>query len=270
MADKNKNHSDLTPGTVVGSYKIVKILNSDKTGDTCLANDTQLDKSVVIKFISPNNPLKQVQHSMRLSHPNIISVYETGEYKNQNYLVMEYVIGKPLSEFIEEGSVSTEFTIDVGLQISDALAYAHSESVIHGNIASSNIIIDIDGRPRLSDFGLYSDKKNNQDDLCSLGTLLYEMLTGKSHSGAFSETKLRSDLGDVPDKLTTIILKLLSKNKTDNYNAADELYNDLVSLPQSKKLSSQKPVDWWNRIVVPIAFIILVIVAIYWLFYRNK
>jgi serine/threonine protein kinase len=260
----------ITVGTKIADYKITKLLTSDKTGNTCLATDTQLDKSVIIKFISPNDILKQVQQSMRLSHPNIISVYETGEYNSQNYLVMEYVIGKPLSEFIEEGSVSTEFTIDVGLQISDALAYAHSESIIHGSIASSNIIIDIDGRPRLSDFGLYNDKKNNQDDLRSLGTLLYEMLTGKSHSGAFSETKLRLDLGDVSDKLTAIILKLLSNNKADCCNTVDELYNDLVSLPQSKKLSSQKPVDWWNRIVVPIAFIILVIAAIYWLFYRNK
>ncbi|MFH2048784.1 MAG: hypothetical protein ABIJ12_04995, partial [bacterium] len=86
----------------------------------------------------------------------------------------------------------------------------------------------------------------------------------------YDETILKTDLAGHSEKLTDIIVKLVSNNKADCYNTADELYNDLVSLPQSKKLSSQKPVDWWNRIVVPIAFIILVIVAIYWLFYRNK
>lgn len=267
MAENNKHHSDLTPGTVVGDYKIIKILRSDKSGGTCLAADTQLDKNVVIKFIPKNLSIKQVMPAARLSHPNIISILESGEFINRPYIVSDYIKGKRLTEFIEEGSVSEEFVIDIAIQISDSLAYAHSENVIHGSIATSNIIIDFDGRPKLNDFAFYSGKKKKEDDLRDLGALLYEMLTGKSLGDTCDDSALKTSLAGSSEKLVDIIVKLISNSKDSAFESAEELYNVLVRLPQSKNLSSQKPVDWWNRIVVPIAFIILVVVAIYWLIY---
>ncbi len=254
----------ITVGTKVNEYLINEITDSSKTGYACLATDTQLDKRVVLKFYSSKYPKEQAQ----LAHPNIIGIIETGQYNNQHYLVLDYIEGKKLTEFIDEGSVSEEFVIDVAIQISDALAYAHSENVIHGNIASSNIIIDPDGRPRLTDFGFYDGKKKIKDDLYSLGALLYEMLTGKSPGDTIDTVTIKAGLDNYSEKIIDIIVKLIGNKKGSGFESAEELYKALVALPQSKKLSSQKPVDWWNRYVVPVAFVVILIMAIYWLFYN--
>lgn len=261
--------TNLKPGTKVANYKIIKLLDSDKTGTVYIANDTQLDKKVILQLTPSKQTIEQAKSAARLSHPNIISIHETGEYKNQYYLVMDYVDGKPLNEFIEESSVSIDFAIDVGIQICDALAYSHSENVICGNINSSDIIIDADGHPRLSGFGVYDGKKDIHSDLLSLGVVLYEMLIGKkSPCDIYDEATIKTGLARQPEKLVVIIEKLLNK-KTDGYKTADELLADLMSLPESKKITGPKPVDWWNRYIVPVAFAIILIMAIYWLFYDK-
>jgi len=270
--NSNNNHSALfKSGTKIGDYKITKIIGSDKTGETCMAVDTQLDKKVIIKLIPSKQSIKQASLAMKLSHPNIVSLNETGQYQNRDYLVMEYVNGKLLSEFIDEGSVSNDFAIDVAIQISNALAYAHSEDVYHGGLTSSNILIDTDGHPRLTDFGLNDGKKDSRADLFTLGVVQYEMLTGKKFSKTNTNPELLiNDLQGLPEKYRNIIVKLLEKKNDNNYQDADDLLADLMNIPESKKLTGKKPVDWWNRFVVPIAFIIILIMAIYWLFYDNK
>ena len=266
----NDSSNKIDSGTLVGDYKVVKVISQNKSGDACLAVDTQLDKEVILKFISKSHSTKDVKPLFELSHPNIVSIFETGDFHNQNYLVMDYINGKKLSEFIDEGSVSDEFAIDVAIQLSDALAYVHSENIIHGGITSSNIIIDIEGRPKLTDFGLYAGKKKAKDDLGSIGALLYEMLSGKAPADTINPATIKTDLAGHSEKLVDIIIKLVSNKKDSSYETAEELYNDLVKLPQSKKLSSQKPVDWWNRTVVPAAVIVILIVAFYWLFIMKE
>ena len=81
------------PGTKISDYKIIKLISSDKFGEIYLASDTQLDQNVVLKFLPLDLPLDRAKKAIKLSHPNIASVLESGIHNNRNYLVMEDVNG---------------------------------------------------------------------------------------------------------------------------------------------------------------------------------
>src|SRR5947208_603846 len=119
-------------------------------GEVYLADDTKLNRQVAIKFLPPDSIenesanrrlIQEAQAVARLDHPNICTVYEVVELEGRCFIVMQYVEGDTLADRMKAGNMSIEQTMDVALQITDALCEAHSQGVVHRDIKPHNIMI---------------------------------------------------------------------------------------------------------------------------------
>jgi serine/threonine-protein kinase len=188
-----------------------------------LGRDEVLDRPVAVKILNPHHSGTEIgarfrregRTAARLSHPNIVQVYDAGEDELEgrevSYIVMEYVPGGDLKAFIdEEGSLPSDELAGLGSEVASGLAHAHEKGVVHRDIKPHNILIDAHGRPKLTDFGiaralgttqatrtgsylgtaLYSspeqlrgEKVTPKSDVYSLGMSLYQAAVGKAPFG---------------------------------------------------------------------------------------
>ncbi len=212
--DKTQTHVFLTPGTMVSHYRIIEKVGAGGMGEVYLAEDTELDRNVALKFLNPRLSeddecrrrfKREAKAAARLTHPNVIHVYEVSEYQGRPFFVMEFVDGQPLSDLIESSGMELSLATEIVEQITDALIAAHEKGIVHRDIKPANIVIDTANRPRLVDFGLahiaVDDRITREGstigtlaymspeqvegktidartDIYSLGIVLYEILTG--------------------------------------------------------------------------------------------
>jgi serine/threonine protein kinase/tetratricopeptide (TPR) repeat protein len=150
-------------GRQLGSYKILSQLGAGGMGEVYLAQDTRLDRKVAIKFILARSTadeqaqrrlIREAQAAARLEHPNICAIYEVGQQDNISFIVMQYVEGETLASRIQGKPLQLGDTLDLTIQIADALSAAHSQGVIHRDIKPQNIIINSHGQLKVLDFGL--------------------------------------------------------------------------------------------------------------------
>jgi len=176
--DKTRSHVMLAGGIMVGHYRIVEKIGAGGMGEVYLAEDTELDRKVALKFLSPHlcqdedcraRFKREAQAAAKLSHPSIIHVYEVSEYKGRPYFVMEYVEGQSLKEYSGK-DLSIEQILELGMQIGEGLQAAHDKGITHRDIKPSNILIDSHGRARIVDFGLASVV--GKDQLTKTGSTL--------------------------------------------------------------------------------------------------
>ena len=132
-------------------------------GDVYLAQDSKLDRRVALKILRENlSPENQVRQRLlrearavaKLDHPNICAIYEISETAEYSFIVMQYIEGETLAEILAQKSLSIEKSIDLAIQIADALAEAHSRQIIHRDIKPSNIAVNDKGQVKVLDFGL--------------------------------------------------------------------------------------------------------------------
>jgi len=205
----------LKEGMIVGErYEIIGRVGSGGMADVYKARDHKLNRMVAFKvlkaeFSNDTNFVgkfqREAQAAARLSHPNIVNVYDVGEDNGINYIVMELVEGITLKDYItRKGKLSVREATSIAIQVSLGLEAAHNSGIIHRDVKPQNIIISIDGKVKLSDFGIaratssntistnmmgsvhysspeqvrggYSDAKS---DIYSLGITMYEMVTGR-------------------------------------------------------------------------------------------
>lgn len=175
-------------------FRIVKKIGQGGMGSVWLAEDTLLDfRKVAIKFLSQqllsdtnavNRLKKEAQVSLQLSHPNLSAIRAFEIYKDIPYIVMDYVEGKTLSQYLmEHGRMSDFEAFDFFEQLASGVEHAHSKGIIHRDIKPSNIIISATGNPVLVDFGISDETRiaTGYNPRIS-GTLLYmspEQLRGE-------------------------------------------------------------------------------------------
>ena len=150
-------------GQQIGVYRIEALLGTGGMGAVYLAQDAELGRRVAIKVVGPtaSDPdssrslLDEARMAAALNHPSICSVHSVGRIDAEPFIVMEHIVGRPLSSLIPKRSgLPLETAIHYAMQIADALAHAHARGIVHGDIKSANVMVGADGRTKILDFGL--------------------------------------------------------------------------------------------------------------------
>jgi non-specific serine/threonine protein kinase len=151
-------------GRQIDRYRIISLIGKGGMGSVYLAEDTELDRKVAIKFLQneyglDTNKLKRFRQEAKatsaLNHPNILTVYEIGKVDNTNYIVTEFIEGKTLRDLIsEKDSLALREIIKIAIQTAEAIAQAHTAGIIHRDIKPENIMVRTDGYVKVLDFGL--------------------------------------------------------------------------------------------------------------------
>lgn len=253
-------------GRVLGHYEVRRLIGYGGMGEVYEARDTELGRAVALKVVSGRSSDAQAalrleaQHASKLNHPHVCTIHEVGAADGQAFIVMEYVEGQPLSELIAPDGLSIETTLRYGIQISDALAHAHNQGVIHRDLKSANVVVTPDGRAKVLDFGLARTSTspdegrlagtlscmapellrgaaaNERTDIWALGVLLYEMAAGCapfSTGNAFERSAaiLTSPPAPLPARvpaaLQSVIETCLAKDPLKRHGSAIEVRSAL-------------------------------------------
>src|SRR5437879_1418445 len=203
------------PGTIIdGRYRVISRLGSGGMADVYLAADELLGRLLAVKLLHPHFAedqefverfRREASSAAGLSHQNIVGIFDRGEWQGTYYIAMEYVAGRSLKTAVrEQGALDPARAIDIVVQILRAARFAHKRGVIHRDLKPHNVILDEEGRARVTDFGIaragasdmtltgsimgtaqYLSPEQAQGhavsasaDLYSIGVILYELLTG--------------------------------------------------------------------------------------------
>src|SRR5579871_4229703 len=161
----------LSPGSVIGHYRVVSRLGQGGMGAVYLADDTRLGRRVALKVLPPDvaadpDRMHRFEQEARLAssltHPNVAYIHEIGQDAGLWFLAMEYVEGVPLTNLIREGPMRIADILPIGIQIADALDDAHQKGIVHRDIKPANLMLTPRGHVKVLDFGLAKQEKSKQ------------------------------------------------------------------------------------------------------------
>jgi serine/threonine protein kinase/beta-lactam-binding protein with PASTA domain len=262
--------------TLGNRYTIMEHIGGGGMADVYRAHDKLLDRSVAVKVLRSQFTndeefitrfRREAQAAARLSHPNIVNIYDVGRDGETDYIVMEYISGETLKERIQrEKSLSVEASVRIALEIAEALEHAHQNNLIHCDIKPHNILITHTGRVKVTDFGIaravtsgtmthtgtvlgsvhyFSPEQARgaaigaKSDIYSLGVVLYEMLTGslpftgETPIGValkhLQETPKppREIKPDIPPLVEAVVLKAMNKDLAGRFDNISDMIADL-------------------------------------------
>lgn len=270
-------------------YEIVKSIGEGGMANVYLANDTILDRKVAVKVLrgdlsSDDRFIRRFQREAlsvsNLSHQNIVEVYDVGEEDGAYYIVMEYIDGKTLKQLLKKrGSLTLSEVIDIMTQLTDGIAHAHESYIIHRDIKPQNIMIEDDGKIKITDFGIAMALNATQltqtnsvmgsiyylppeqasgktatikSDIYSLGILMYELLTGTVPFRGDNAVEIaikhmndkipsiRKQNPAIPQSVENILLKATAKNPRNRYESARDMHSDLCSCLNEEHKNDKK------------------------------
>jgi eukaryotic-like serine/threonine-protein kinase len=259
----------LAENTIVdGRYRLLHRIGSGGMADVWCAEDTQLARPVALKVLNERFAQdeefierfrREAQSAAGLRHPNVVNIFDRGQFDGTYYIAMEYVEGSSLKELIDRG-LSVDEAIEIIRQVLGAAKHAHEHGIIHRDLKPANVLIDKDGRAAVADFGIaragvseitqagsvmgtaqYLSPEQAQglsvteaSDLYSIGVMLYEALTGRvPFSGDSAVAVAMKQVSEapvppsqfnpaVPRALDAVVLRALAKDPANRYVSADQ------------------------------------------------
>jgi len=198
----------LPSGTVVGRFEIVRELGRGAFGVVYEARDRELGRMVALKVVRPGRAetgeskvAREAEAISRLSHPNLVTLYDLGHSDRGPYLVFELLHGRTLHERLAEGPLPVQEAVHIAVEVARGLAHAHSEGVVHRDLKPSNVFVTNRGQVKILDFGMAhafgrrrvsggtpaymapeqweDDPEDERTDVFALGVMLYRMLSGE-------------------------------------------------------------------------------------------
>lgn len=270
-------------------YKIISMIGGGGMANVYLARDIILDRDVAIKILRLDFANEQefihrfqreAQSATSLNHPNIVNIYDVGEEDDIYYIVMEYVDGMTLKQYIQQyHPISVEKALDIMQQLVSAISHAHEHQIIHRDIKPQNILIDHDGIVKITDFGIAmalsatsitqtnsvlgsvhylspeqarGGMATRKSDIYSLGIVMFELLTGRlpfSGESAVSialkhlqtETpSLKRWNPDIPQSVENIVLKATSKDPFQRFETVDEMGESIRTALDPNRINEPK------------------------------
>jgi serine/threonine-protein kinase len=269
-----------------GRYRIQRKLGAGGMADVYLAEDQELGRRVAIKILNGRHAnddqfierfRREAKNAAALNHPNIVSIYDRGEAEDTYYMAMEYLDGRTLKELIvSRGAAPMNVAIEYARQILSALRFAHRHGIVHRDIKPHNVLVDGEGRVKVTDFGIAragtsqmtetgsivgtaqylspeqarGGEVDPRSDLYSLGVVLYELLTGKTPFDGETPVEIAmkhlstavkppSKLRpDIPRELDMVVLRALAKNPDERYQSADEMEADLERVARGANVAA--------------------------------
>ena len=274
---------------IADRYEVVSHIGQGGMADVFLAVDTILNRQVAIKILRADLSTdavsilrfeREAQAAAALAHPNIVEIYDVGDYKGHHYIVMEYVTGKTLKQVIRSrGPLVNEEAVDIMKQLCSAISEAHSRGIIHRDIKPQNVIVKADGSIKILDFGIATAKgsmqltqANNvmgsvhylapelakgeaaspQSDIYALGIVLYEMLAGDVPFKADQAVQIalkhmREPMPDVrlinasvPQSIANVITRATAKDPNNRYGSCREMLQDISTCLRPERLNERK------------------------------
>ncbi|MGH7259459.1 MAG: CHASE2 domain-containing serine/threonine-protein kinase [Nitrospiraceae bacterium] len=274
--------SDVKP--TLGRYEIVKELGRGAMGIVYLGKDPKIHRSVAIKTMRLDEVdaeevadvkmrfFREAESAGKLSHPNIVTIYDAGEEQDLAYFAMEVLDGVDLKDLCKKRNLlPVKRTVEIVTKVAEALDYAHSQSVVHRDIKPANIMVMPDGAVKVTDFGiarvttsaktqtgivlgtpsymspeqLSGVRVDGRSDIFSLGVVLFEMLTGERPFQGDSVATLMYTIAnqphpspyelrpDLPKTLGPVIDRALAKDVAKRYQRGLEMAQDLRTIIQN-------------------------------------
>jgi eukaryotic-like serine/threonine-protein kinase len=258
-----------------GRYRIIRKLGTGGMANVYLAEDEVLGRRVAIKILNDRHAgddqfverfRREAKNAASLSHPNIVSIYDRGEAEGTYYIAMEYLDGRTLKELIiARGPAPIHLAVDYARQILAAIRFAHRHGIVHRDIKPHNVLVDGEGRLKVTDLGIaragtsqmteagsiigtaqYLSPEqargapvDQTSDLYSVGVVLYELLTGvvpfsgdtpveiaMKHLSTVPEPP-SAKRAEVPRDLDMVVMRALAKDPSERYHSAEEMDADL-------------------------------------------
>ena len=270
-----------------GRYRILRKLGAGGMANVYLAEDQELGRRVAIKILNERHAndeqfverfRREAKNAAGLSHPNIVSIFDRGQAEGTYYIAMEYLDGRSLKELITaRGPAPIPVSVDYARQILAALRVAHRQNLVHRDIKPHNVLVDGEGRVKVTDFGIaragpsqmteegsiigtaqYLSPEQAQgapvtpaSDLYSVGIVLYELLTGSVPFGGETPVELAMKhlskvpeppsrlRPEVPRDLDFVVMRALAKSPDERYQSADEMDADLARVARGVSVSPE-------------------------------
>jgi eukaryotic-like serine/threonine-protein kinase len=274
---------------ISGRYKIIEMIGGGGMANVYLVHDMILDRDVALKmlrldFANDEEFIRrfhrEAQSATSLAHPNIVSIYDVGEEDGLYYIVMEYVEGQTLKQYIQQNApLRVDEALEIMKQLTSAISHAHQNHIVHRDIKPHNILVDRKGNVKITDFGIAmalsatsitqtnsvlgsvhylspeqarGGTANKKSDIYSLGIVLFELLTGRLPFSGESAVSialkhLQSETPSpkrwnptLPQSVENIVLKATAKDPFHRYNSVEELEEDLYTALDPNRIDEEK------------------------------
>jgi serine/threonine protein kinase len=278
--------------------EILECLGRGGMGAVYKARQPRLERLVALKILSPekrNDPKfaerfeREARALARLSHPNIVTVYDFGQAQGNCYLLMEFVDGLTLRQLFHNRKLSSPEALNIVPKICEALQYAHNEGIVHRDIKPENILLDKKGQVKIADFGIAKiigqtpaevsltgakdvvgtphymapeqiEKPSEVDhraDIYSLGVVFYEMLTGELPLGKFQPPSACAHAVQIDVRLDEVVLHALEKEPERRYQQASQVktaVETIATTPANQVSIQRKGKTMSNSIYKPLSY----------------